>query len=418
MSLTLDTQGGKQAILAPPIESAELVERARTLGHRFGGSASERDLNRRLPHEEMRELAASGILAARVPRQFGGLETSVLDLARIFVALAQGDPNIAQAIQPHTCGLEKIRLYGTPAQQRHFFGLVQQGHLITNASAERGGGFIGAIRTTLQPLGDGGEALRLDGTKHYATGSLFASHLYVLARRDHDGVQDEARGLAIVPVDREGIRVFDDWDGMGQRTTASGTAVFERVRVEPLEQFTLPASGSQRTHEGAFAQILHAAIDTGIALAALEDAARYGREKARPMPEARVERASDDPYVQHAVGEMAVLAHGAEALVERGARILDLAVVRWAAGEDADRALGEASIAVAEAKMAANEASLRVSEMLYRVGGASATVRPLNLDRHWRNARTHTTHDPVAYKAKAVGDFYLNDRLPPINTKI
>jgi alkylation response protein AidB-like acyl-CoA dehydrogenase len=205
---------------------------------------------------------------------------------------------------------------------------------------------------------------------------------------------------------------------MGQRTTASGTARFDGVPVSEGEHFALPTAGALRTHEGAFAQLLHAAIDTGIALAALEDGARYGREKARPVPDAQVSRASDDPFVQASVGEMAMQAHAAEALVERAARLLDAATLEFLAGDAAERALGEASVAVAEAKMAANGAALQVSEMLYRVGGAGATVRSLNLDRHWRNARTHTTHDPVAYKAKAVGDFYLNDRLPPVNTKI
>ena len=400
------------AALTQAASAAELVERARNLGRRYAETASQRDQERLLAYDEMEALSASGVFAARIPRAFGGSAARVLDLVRIFVAIAQGDPNIAQAMQPHACGLEKIRLYGTPQQHRYFFDLAVNGRLITNASAERGGGHVGDIRTR---LARDGENWRLEGTKHYATGSLYASHFYVLARTD-DG---QGRALAIVPIDRAGVRVLDDWDGMGQRTTASGTACFDAVRVAAYEYFALPPAGERRTHEGAFAQILHAAIDTGIALAALHDAARYGRDKARPVPEARVERASDDPYIQHAVGEMAMLAHGAQALTERAACILDAAIARSEAGEaDAERALGEASVAVAEAKMAANDASLRVSEMLYRVGGAGATLRRLNLDRHWRNARTHTTHDPVAYKAKAVGDFYLNDRLPPINTKI
>lgn len=403
---------------APADHAQALALAARTLGESFARGASARDAGRQLPHAEIRQLADSGILAARVPRAFGGAELSILELVRIVVLIAKGDPNIAQAVHPHTCGIEKVRLYGDAAQQAHFFGLIRQGAVITNASAERGGAFVGEIRTAIHRQEGGG--WRLDGTKHYATGSLYASHLYVLTNRVDAG-QGAAggRSLVIVPRDRAGVEVLDDWDGMGQRTTASGTARFQAVAVHEAEHFALPDAGARRTHEGAFAQVLHAAIDTGIALAALEDAAWYGREKARPVPDAQVARASDDPYVQHAVGEMAVLAHGAEALVERAARILDAASLRFLAGEPgSERELGEASVAVAEAKMAADNAAIQVSEMLYRVGGAGATVRGLNLDRHWRNARTHTTHDPVAYKAKAVGNYYLNGELPPINTKI
>jgi len=399
------------------LDARSLLAAARTLGDAYSVQAAERDAARRLPHHEMQQLAASGILAARVPREQGGPALTVRELARIFIEIARGDPNIAQAMQPHACGVEKIKLYGDADQQAHFLGLALQGHLITNAAAERGGGTIGEIRTTLTRTASG---WALDGTKHYSTGSLFAGYLYVLClTRESSGVVDDAaRSLAIVPVDRSGIQVLDDWDGMGQRTTASGTVVFDAVQVDAFERLPLAATGTLRTHEGAFAQILHAAIDAGIALAALHDAARYGRENARPMPEARVARASDDPYVQHAVGDMAMLAHAAQAMVERGAAALDDALAANTTGAAREQALGVASVAVAEAKMAANEASLRVSEMLYRVGGASATTRPLNLDRHWRNARTHTTHDPVAYKARAVGDFYLNGVLPPINTKI
>ena len=400
--------------------AANLLQAAQTLGEVFARQAGARDAERRLPHKEIRQLAESGILAARVPRADGGAETSILEFVRIMVLVAKGDPNIAQAIQPHACGIEKIRLYGTPAQREHFFGLIQAGALVTNASAERGGAYVGEIHTIVERTATGG--WQLDGVKHYSTGSLFADYFYVLAKRVERGQEGQgaadARSLAIIPRERSGVEVLDDWDGMGQRTTASGTTRFTAVNVQDGEHIPLPDAGVRRTHEGAFAQILHAAIDTGIALAALEDGAWYGREKARPVPDARVARASDDPYVQSAVGEMAALAHGAEALLERAARILDAATERFLAGEESDRALGEASVAVAEAKMAANNAALQVSEMLYRVGGAGATVRSLNLDRHWRNARTHTTHDPVSYKAKAVGDFYLNNQLPPINTKI
>ncbi|MFJ3044800.1 acyl-CoA dehydrogenase family protein [Herbaspirillum chlorophenolicum] len=392
--------------------SADLLSAAHRLAGEFAQGAARRDAGRELPHAEIQALARHGILAARVPREFGGIDLPIAELTGIYVALGKADPNIAQAIQPHACGVEKIRLYGTPAQQRRYFALLHEGAMITNASAEKGGGTVGDIRVLLSRQSETG-GWRLDGDKHYCTGSLFASHFYALVRRDDGG-----RSIALLPREREGVAVLDDWDGMGQRTTASGTVRFRQAAVADDEHMPLPPSGTVRTHEGAFAQILHAAIDVGIALAAFEDAAHYGRERARPVPEAGVARASDDPYIQHAVGEMAMLAHGAQALLERAARTLDAVAAKAVAGQANETELGMASVAVAEAKMAANDAALRVSEMLYRVGGAGATLRGLNLDRHWRNARTHTTHDPVAYKAKAVGDYYLNGNLPPITSKI
>jgi alkylation response protein AidB-like acyl-CoA dehydrogenase len=388
---------------------ARLLGAAQQLSQTFADGASQRDLKRQLPHEEIGALAASGILAARVPRQFGGAELSVSQLVRLMVLIAQGDPNIAQAIQPHACGVEKLRIHGSPAQQQRYLSLVAHGVLITNASAERGGAVVGQISTQLTHTG---RAWQLDGTKHYATGSLFAGYFYVLANTEN------GRALALVPVDRAGVRVIDDWNGMGQRTTASSTVIFAGVAVADDEILHLPHWNTRRTYEGAFAQVLHAAIDVGIALAALADAVEFGRVHARAVPEAKASRASDDLFVQQAVGEMSIQAHAAEALLERAARSLDEAVTLFQGGQEANQALALASIAVAEAKVAANDASLRNSEALFRVGGASATLQSRNLDRHWRNARTHTTHDPAVWKTQLIGDFLLNDQLPPISTKI
>jgi alkylation response protein AidB-like acyl-CoA dehydrogenase len=305
--------------------------------------------------------------------------------------------------------MEKLRIYGSSAQQERYFAQASAGALITNAGAERGGKVVGEIRTTLSHASNG---YRLNGVKHYCTGSAYADAYYVLAMHPEGG-----KALAMVPADRAGTTTLDDWDGMGQRTSASGTVRFEDVALAADEVIMLKGFGQRPTHEGATAQILHAAIDAGIAQAAFEDALGLGREGMRAVPESGVATTAEDPYVQHAVGEMAMAVHGAIALVERGAAFTDRAAAAFLRGESAERLLGAASVAVAEAKMAAEAVSLKVGEMLFQVAGASATSRARDFDRHWRNARTHTTHDPVSYKAKVVGDFYLNDRLPPISTK-
>ena len=386
-----------------------MVELAAEVGRSIAVGAAERDLERTYPVEQFREVSASGLLKMRVPAEYGGPEVSLVDAGRIFYHLGEADPNLTQAILPHVCLMEKLRIYAMPSQQKHYFGQVMSGRLITNATAEIGGKITGQINTRVTRSGN---ALRLNGRKYYCTGSAFADLFYILCLNDQG-----LRSLAIVPKDRAGLTVKDDWDGMGQRTTSSGTVSLEDVQLEEQEIFTLHGAGVKPTHEGALAQLLHSAIDAGIANAALNEAIDFGRHRARAVPEAGVESAGDDPYVQHTIGEMVVLVHSANALIDRAACFMDAVVPGFLRGTPSDGLLGEASVAVAEAKMASEHAALRVGEMMYRIGGASATSRALNLDRHWRNARTHTTHDPVAYKAKVVGDFYLNQRLPPISTK-
>jgi len=391
---------------------AALVMAAKALSVAFAADAAKRDAERILPVAEMTELRSAGLQVARVPMAYGGPDLSFRELAELMIWLGAGDPNIAQAVQPHFVLLDMLRLFGTEAQKQRYFGDVVGGHIITNAYAERGTGIVGQITTALKPDGDG---YRLNGTKFYCTGSLVAEQFYVLI-----GTEDDGRTIAIVPGDREGLTVHDDWDAMGQRTTASGTVEFDNVAVAADEVIAAETAWSERSHIGALAQMLHAAIDAGIAKAALADAIDYAQNRARPVLESGVTRASDDPYVMSAIGEMRVAASVAEVMVLNAGEALDRAVAAQTAGDSTDvvtKLLEEASIAVAEAKIASTQSSLAVSETMFTVTGASASLSTQNLDRHWRNARTHTIHDPVSYKYKIVGDYLLNGRPPPLGTR-
>jgi alkylation response protein AidB-like acyl-CoA dehydrogenase len=391
-----------------PRTAADYIALASDLGSRFAATAAQRDLDRILPHAEIDLIRQSGLLAARLPAPYG-IDLSLLDGTRILIELSRGDPNIAQAIGPHLAFVEKLILFGNDADQQRYFSLIAGGALITNAIAERGGKVVGEIRTRLHADGDG---YRLNGRKDYTTGGLFAQYLYIT------GIRDDGTSLqVVVPANRDGITVVDDWDGFGQRLTASGSVLLDNVRVEADEALSGSQNVKKRNYFGASSQLHHAALDSGIALAALDDAIAYTREKARPVPEAGVEKASHDPYVLSAVGEIATIARAAVALTERAAAQLDATAAAHAAGKATDDLLAETSIAVAEAKAVANQACLSTTTMLFQVGGASASLRSLNLDRHWRNARTHTLHDPVAYKFRAIGDYLLNGNKPPINAK-
>lgn len=374
--------------------------------------AAARDVDRILPLAELELVKQSGFCAARIAAEQGGPDASFIELADAVAELSCGDPNVAQAIQPHFYFVEFLRLEGTPDQQSAFSREIMGGALLANAFAERSQGVVGEIGTRLTSRRG---HLVLTGRKYYSTGSLFAEYLYVNAL-DDDGVTS----LVVIPRKCPGVEIADDWDGMGQRTTASGTTVLDDVRVERENVIPLPELRTKRVFVGAAAQLVHAAIDVGIARAALLDAIDYA-PKARPVPESGVRRATDDPHIIHAVGEMAVRVQCADAMLARAGAAVDIAaraqLGRTKAGADLEQALGHASVAVAAAKAVAETASLEVSQMMYRVGGAGMTSRRHNYDRHWRNARTHTTHDPVAYKYRVIGDFHLNARMPPLSTK-
>ncbi len=98
----------------------------------------------------------------------------------------------------------------------------------------------------------------------------------------------------------------------------------------------------------------------------------------------------------------------AEALLRRAGAVVDLAMDQ--PGEDT---VAAASIAVAQARIASTKAGLLAATKLFELSGTSSTVDEDNYDRHWRNVRTHTLHDPVRWKYQAVGQYYLNNRRPP-----
>ncbi|MGW4322478.1 SfnB family sulfur acquisition oxidoreductase [Streptomyces sp. NPDC004684] len=382
-------------------DDAEALAVAAALAAEFRPGADARDRERRLPRAELDRLSRSGLLAVTVPAEHGGAEVSAATVAEIFRLLGSADPSLAQIPQSHFVYVNVMRRQGTPEQRKFLFAEVLAGRRLGNAQSEAGTKHVQDIRTRLTPRPDG--SYLLTGVKHYSTGALFADWIPVLARAEDDDLH-----VAYVPWDAPGVTVVDDWDGMGQRTTASGTVRLADVPV-PADRVVphhLTFQGPQL--HGAFAQLLHAAIDAGIAGAALAEAAAFVRTKSRPWFESGTESAAEDPLLIQRFGELALRVRAAEALLREAARTVD------EAGADlTDDSAAEASIAVATAKVTAAQAAVEVAGALFEVAGARAALDSLNLHRHWRDARTHTLHDPVRWKIQHIGRYVLSGTRPP-----
>ncbi|MFJ4082801.1 SfnB family sulfur acquisition oxidoreductase [Streptomyces iakyrus] len=383
---------------------AEALAVAAELAAEFREGAAERDARRRLPHAQVERLSTSGLLAVSVPAEFGGADVGALTLAEIFRLLATADASLAQIPQSHFVYVNVLRRQGTHDQQKFFLGEVLAGKRFGNAQSEAGTRHVQDIRTRLTPHLDG--SYRLDGVKHYSTGALFADWIPVLARSEDDTLH-----VAYVPSDAPGLTVTDDWDGMGQRTTASGTVRLESVPV-PADRVVphhLTFRGPQL--HGAVAQLLHAAIDVGIASGALAEAADFVRTMSRPWFESVEEghtTAAEDPLLIQRFGELSIRERAATALLREAARAVDVA-----RADLTDDSAAAASIAVATAKVAAAEAAVEAGSALFEVAGTRSALDSLGLHRHWRDARTHTLHDPVRWKVQHIGRYVLNGTRPP-----
>ncbi|MBC3411552.1 SfnB family sulfur acquisition oxidoreductase [Pseudomonas sp. SWRI107] len=359
-----------------------------------------RDRERRLPHAELDRFVQSGLWGISVPKAFGGAGVSNATLAKVVARIAQADASIGQIPQNHYYALEVLRVNGTPEQQQRLYAEVLAGRRFGNALAEIGTKNAHERTTRLTRDGD---QLRINGRKFYCTGALYAQRIPTLVIDEQD-----AQHLAFVPADSHGLQVIDDWSGFGQRTTGSGSVVFDNVQVRSEDVVPFGSAFERPTTVGPLAQILHAAIDTGIARAAFEDALHFVRTRSRPWVDSGLDKACDDPLTLKSFGHLAIRLHATEALLERAGEILD----RAQHDSSADN-VAAASIAVAEARAISTEISLAAGTTLFELAGSQATLAEHNLDRHWRNARVHTLHDPVRWKYHAIGNYYLNDENPP-----
>lgn len=381
-------------------DDAQALQAAHELADVARLQASRRDQQRKLPWSEIEQFTRSGLGSISIPREFGGPQVSFVTLAEVFAIISAADPALGQIPQNQFGILNVLLDSATERQKKQLFQSVLEGWRIGNAGPERGTKNTLELKARITANGDG---FVINGQKFYSTGALFAHWITVKALND-DGKQV----MAFVRRGTPGLRIVDDWSGFGQRTTASGTVLLNNVPVEAELVVDNWRLSEIPNIQGAVSQLIQAAIDAGIARGAIDDSIRFVRERSRPWIDAKVERASDDLYVIADIGKLKIELHAAEALLRKAGQVLDQVRAAPVTAESAARA----SIAVAEAKVLTTEISLLASEKLFELAGSRATLAEFNLDRHWRNARVHTLHDPVRWKYHAVGAYHLNGTLP------
>jgi SfnB family sulfur acquisition oxidoreductase len=377
----------------------EAIRVAQELAARFAIDAARRDSERILPYEEINACSDAGLWAMTVPAAYGGAQVSYATVGRVFATLATADPSIAQIQQNHNSAVFWLYKTGTDEQRAFFLGEILRGARFGNANVDVGGRRPTGSTMTIAPDGDG---FRLSGTKLYSTGALFADYVSTIGQ-DEQG----RRIVAIVPAGHPGMRILDDWQSFGQKTTASGTVIFDDVWVPALNVLPIYRSYAEWP-QNAVTQISHVGIDAGIARAAVDAAISFIRDRDAASQSSGIPPIGADPYVIFQLGELKTRLHAAEAMMDRAGREID----RCLADPGLDT-IAEASIAVAEAKALTTEIAMDASNKLFELAGTRSTHPSFNLDRHWRNARVHTLHDPVRWKYAAVGNFYLNGVRPP-----
>ena len=386
------------------VSDAELHDRFAAVFEDIRRGAAVRDRQQKLALDEMSRLRARVIGALAVRRSLGGGGATLRQLFVVLRELGAADSNLPQALRQHYFQVELLLQRASESSTRVWLQRVVDGELFGSATTEPLGSKVGEVATIIRKDLSGG--YRVSGRKIYGTGNAYAQWLPIAAV-DEDGVP----AIPVIPIDRDGVTLLDDWDGFGQRLTATSTTVLDNVGVAEDEIGRFPLAGPQRGGSGLHQTILLATL-AGIAQAAADELRDILRAKPRIYFTGTGELPAHDAVVQEQLGRIQATADATRWVVNGLAQELEAAWELWSDAErdpaDVDRAFVDVELAVASAQVTVSELVLHSTSHLLDVLGASSLSKTLGLDRHWRNARALASHNPYPFKARLLGDYLLN----------
>ncbi|MFT9014662.1 MAG: acyl-CoA dehydrogenase family protein [Acetobacter sp.] len=405
-----DTEGGTPTAYAVPSGASreEILAHLPAIVAEIAQGAAERERRRELPFPIFERLRQTGLTWLRIPKSLGGPGGSLSDQIEVTCALASADSSVAHALRSHFGFLESIALAPESKAARRYAPLILRGALMGGAHMEINTPRPNMLRTRLTRKGD---RYRLSGHKYYATGAAYADYTSFTALNDEGKIAS-----VLVPAHREGVNILDDWDGMGQRMSASGSVELADVDVAPEEigahgffEHGDSTAGFIQRHGATRAQLHLMAVVCGIVRNIQRDAIDYVTKRARSAKHSASETARGDHFVQSIVGEIAALSHAVDVLVASTARSLDVS-----AQAILDRAVNlddivlKSQIENSKTQIVVGRLAIQAAEKIFDTGGGSATSQKNNFDRHWRNIRTLLNHNPAFLRGRVLGDYYLN----------
>lgn len=378
--------------LFPTKHFDELIAQFQPIFDDIASGAVARETQRTLAYDSISQLAAAGFTALGVPKEYGGLDASVTDTFLLLSRLGEADPNLVQALRAHFTTVQQLRV-AELSQQERWFPRIVAGEIFGNATTERGNQ-PGTNSTRLEQRHG---RWFLNGTKYYSTGSLYANWIKVPA-----DLPDGTTCRVTIHRDDPGVELIDDWDGFGQRLTASGTTVLTDVAVadENIEPSGNDAEPGILT---SFVQLILLAALTGVGRAVRRDAIEYVQGRNRAFAHGVGNLPQRDPLIQETLGRLSARIFGVEAAFASAISALDSTITKIEQRHGVVEDIAGLDTITSEAQLVIVEHVLDACTQLFEVGGASATSETRRLDRHWRNARVLGSHNPLVYRAREIG---------------
>jgi len=319
------------------------------------------------PHENLRDLAALGVMGVNIPAELGGIGASPLGIVLAMEGMAWGCAATAAAVGAHYLATDALLIGGSEAQKARLLPPAARGETLgAYALTEpRSGSDPGGMVTRATREANG---WHLHGTKHFITNAGEADFIVVFARTSDEPGH---RGVSAFVVDAraEGITVGAPEDIMGIR----GSRIYE-VNFDTHLPGDALVGEEGRGFRIAMAVLDRGRVDVagmslGVARAALDAAIGWAKERS-----AFSHRIAEYQGIQWMLADMATSLEAARLLTFKAA---------WARKV----ARGRFSTEAAMAKLVASEAAGRITDLSLQIHGGFGYTRALPVERFARDAR-------------------------------